>query len=475
MKYHFKIMSFIGIIMCLFSCKEVSSEKEKESSALSVTKATKIDSVCQALLSKGNTVGFSIAIAHEGNILFSKGYGLANIDSRKPATENTIYAIASISKFITAVTTMKLLEDGKIDLADKVVDYLLDFPRQEGMEDITIEHLLRHQSGLVDHEDWFDSLYIEEGRVFERHEFFDFIDRPLFFEPGSSYSYSNSGYATLSIILEQISNQSFQDLIIEKIGKPLELNSLGQWPLNWNKENASMSYELTENGVDTSFHMMTKSMKGDGGLSASAADLVRLASSLAYGEYLKEASLDKIMSPTKIGEVEIDYGLGVKMGTLSDQETWGHSGGYKGTGWAIVSHYPESGFTFAAVINTNYSPEEAWTIRHLIMPIVLGIDRPVYQKQTIENPEKYIGKYTAINRWGKQQPSVRTISFENGELVRDDPHTEHPGSTLYPIGENQFSWNPYPFDEFKFHVVNGEVVAVSEYMDGFFAMVRLKE
>ena len=157
-----------------------------------------------------------MAIAHNGKPIYSKGYGLANISSKKSASENTIYAIASISKFITATATMKMVEAGKVSLSDKVADYFEDFPKQQYMDEITVEHLLRHQSGIVDHEDWFDSIYIMEKRVFTREEFHKFIDQPLFFRPGTNYSYSNSGYSILSNILEQVSGQSFHEFIQEQ-------------------------------------------------------------------------------------------------------------------------------------------------------------------------------------------------------------------------------------------------------------------
>ena len=278
-------------------------------------------------------MGLSLGISRHGQIVFSKGYGLADVGTRVAATDRTIYPIASVSKFITAITTMKLVEKGKLRLSDRVVDHLKAFPRQEFADEITIEHLLRHQSGLVDHEDWLDSIYINERRVFTPQEFFEFIDQPLFFRPGTNYSYSNSGYAALSAILETVEQKSFNQIIIDEIGAPFGLTSLAMWPSNWNDTDATMGYELVEGEVDTSFHMMTKGMKGDGGLSASVPDLLRLMQNLTDGSVISASALDEILSPTPIGSTTIDYGLGVKFGEYAGQKTFGHSGGYKGTGW----------------------------------------------------------------------------------------------------------------------------------------------
>ena len=467
------ILGFV-LFVSLISCSP-NQNPDVEADSLSDAQMAKIDSVCQSFIEKGNTIGFSVAIAHDGETVFSKGFGLANIESNKPATENTIYALASVSKFITAATTLKMAEEGKISLDDRVVDYFPDFPKQDYMDEITIEHLLRHQSGLVDHEDWFDSIYINERRIFEQKEFFDFLDQPLFFRPGTLYSYSNSGYAVLSFILEQVSDLSFHDIIVENIGKPQEMTSLGLWPNMWDHKDASMGYELADEGVDTSFHMMTKGMKGDGGLSASVVDLLKFSSALVDESLISKASLDRMLSPTPIGPISIDYGLGVKFGNINGQKTFGHSGGYKGTGWAMLAHYPESGFTFAALFNTNYSPEEAWMLRHFIMPIVLNIDPLEMDPSGYKDLELFTGEYASFNRWGNAKPSVRVIYEEEGKLYRDNPDTKTPGSQIYPIGNNSFSWKPYPYDEFKFHVVEGKVIACSEYIDGFFISLKMKK
>ncbi|CAN0585927.1 unnamed protein product, partial [Ectocarpus sp. 12 AP-2014] len=204
----------------------------------------------------------------------------------------------------------------------------------------------------------------------------------------------------------------FHDLIVENIGEPLNSNSLGMWPEIWNDENAAMGYELIEKEVDTSLHMMTKSMKGDGGLGASVLDLLKIMKGATDGTLIKEESFHRMLEPTTIGEITIDYGLGTRLGDYSGQKTYGHSGGYKGTGWANLTHYVESGYTFAAAMNTNYSPEEIWTLRHLVMPVILNIEPSKMETAPIKDIEKYIGEYFAIDRWGEEPPAKRIVSVK---------------------------------------------------------------
>ena len=141
--------------------------------------------------------------------------------------------------------------------------------------------------------------------------------------------------------------------------------------------------------------------------------------------------------------------------------------GYSGTGWAIVSHYPESQFAFAAAINTNFYPEEARTLRHKIMPVLLNIDWPEMDTSSIADIEIYPGKYAAVNRFRETNPSIRILSEENGMLVWDDPNTAIPGAWIFPLDDHTFTWEAYPFDEFKFHLADGKVITCSEYNDGF--------
>ena len=147
------ILLLAGIyLLGLLACR---SESEEPATSYDLTEQQRIaiDSICRSFLAKGNTVGFSLGLAHHGQVLFAQGYGLANIEGQKPATENTIYPIASISKFITGITTLRLVEDGRLSLEDKVVDLLEGFPQQQYMEEITVEYLLRRQTGLVDRQD----------------------------------------------------------------------------------------------------------------------------------------------------------------------------------------------------------------------------------------------------------------------------------------------------------------------------------
>lgn len=108
------------------------------------------------------------------------------------------------------------------------------------------------------------------------------------------------------------------------------------------------------------------------------------------------------------------------------------------------------------------------------MPIVLDISPPILNDVRVNNIEKYIGEYSAFNRWGYENPSIRVVSEKKGRLFWDNPETETPPAQLYPLSDNTFTFEQYPYDIFKFHHVDGEVVACSQYADGFFTNIRIK-
>ncbi|MCB0683648.1 MAG: hypothetical protein KDC32_22520, partial [Saprospiraceae bacterium] len=103
------------------------------------------------------------------------------------------------------------------------------------------------------------------------------------------------------------------------------------------------------------------------------------------------------------------------------------------------------------------------------------IDRPSYEARAVDRPERFAGEYAAIDRWGGKEPSTRVATAQEGGLFWDNPDTDTPPAPLFQTGENTFSWQAFPFDEFRFHEVDGKIVACSEYYDGLFGMVRMKQ
>ncbi len=434
---------------------------------------SELDSICKSFLVESGVAGFSIAIAKDNELLFAKGYGNADREKGRVATPATIYPIASVSKFVTAIAIMKLVDQKKLKLDDDVLDILPGFPQQSSMNRITIDHLLRHTSGLVDYMKWVDSLTLS-GTTVSDTEFINFINRPLLFKPGTEFSYSNSGFKALTMIIEKISGLQFHDFIVKEIAEPMGLPSLGVWPYNSTHPDATVNYEIHNDSIQIGTIEDLPYFSGDGALSASVIDIVKLPGLLQEEKIFPEHLLNKMLSQTILGSFKIDYGTGTRLGNVSGHPVWGHSGGASGSTLTKLDYFPEEKLCISITINTLFGPKNALDLEEAILPLLLGLEKPK-AKTNLINPQQYEGSFSMRDRWGGDNGSVRVISERGGKLFRDNPITDTPGQELFYLGEDMFRNDFYPLDRFKFHFVKGKVVACSEYVNGMFIQVRLAE
>ena len=185
---------------------------------------TKLDSYLNPLV-ENNLFSGSILIAKRGDILVSKGYGLANREHDVPNTSTTKFRLGSITKQFTAVAILKLQEGGLLSTEDKISQYIHNAPIS--WSDVTIHHLLTHTSGMPN----FTSSSDYEKLSKQGMTIYRLIDHlckeDLDFIPGQRFSYSNSGYVILGYIIEKVSGLSFEVYLREKILKPNEMMNTG--------------------------------------------------------------------------------------------------------------------------------------------------------------------------------------------------------------------------------------------------------
>lgn len=163
----------------------------------------KLDSCVKAFAEQGKFSG-SVLVAKGDKILLSKGYGMANYELDVPNTPRTKFRLASITKQFTAMAIMQLQERGLLSVDDKLIKYIPKYPNGDK---ITVHHLLTHSSGIPDYETYPDFKQKRvEARTLEQH--IEWIkQKPIDFQPGERYHYSNSGYILLSYIIEKVSGK----------------------------------------------------------------------------------------------------------------------------------------------------------------------------------------------------------------------------------------------------------------------------
>ena len=167
----------------------------------------------------------AILVSDKGEIIISKGFGMANYELYVPNTPKTKFRIGSVTKQFTAVAIMQLCENGLLNLDDTLDEFISDYPKGDK---VTIHHLLSHTSGIFNH----TSIEVFLKNIMRNNHSVDdlikeFKNLPYDFEPGAKYSYSNSGFILLGYIIEKISKQSYNQYLQENIFNKLSMDDSG--------------------------------------------------------------------------------------------------------------------------------------------------------------------------------------------------------------------------------------------------------
>ena len=167
----------------------------------------------------------TVLIARAGQVVFCKGYGMANLELDVPCKPDTKFRLGSITKQFTAMAILILQERGKLNVADHIKKYMPDVPN--AWNEITIHQLLTHTSGIPNCTSFPDFLKTLPNRVTLTELIARFKDKPLEFKPGEKFNYSNSGYILLGQIIESVSGKSYASFLKEAIFDPLQMNDSG--------------------------------------------------------------------------------------------------------------------------------------------------------------------------------------------------------------------------------------------------------
>ena len=194
--------------------------------AVAQTRVEKIDELLKTYHDYGQFNGTAL-VAEHGVVIYKKGFGFANMEWDIPNHPDTKFRLGSVTKQFTSMLILQLVQQGKLKLEGTISDYLPDYPKKNGAR-ITIHHLLTHTSGIPNYTSfpqYFASLSRNPSKPEEFIRFF--ADSALDFEPGTTFSYSNSGYFVLGVIIEKITGKPYERVLRENIFTPLGMNNSG--------------------------------------------------------------------------------------------------------------------------------------------------------------------------------------------------------------------------------------------------------
>lgn len=470
------LLFLYSLLLIAFSCQTEERPLDSGSASKSAI-AVRLDSVAERFLQTGKMAGFSIAVLQGEDTLYVKGFGYSDLEQKKPVLPETIFAMASITKLNTAIAILMLVDDGQLSLDGTLLESLPDFPRPDQARKITLRHLLSHTSGLVDYAEHMDSLYIHEGIFPVKEDYFDFWKKNnLQFEPGTRYSYSNSGFILLGMIIERASGMLYEDFIEQKIAHPMGLASLKH--LNrQNQEEVARRYDLQDSGFVVSQMDTTFYFKGDGGLSATALDLAHIPFGIVDGKLISPTAVEAMMAPFDFPDGgRSDYGLGFRQGNFEGQRVWGHTGGHI-TFWSTLAYYPASRTSIAVFGNTDRADVDALLIEGEVALAVFGKKEPVLEALRVDTDlSKYVGEYSRQEEAYIQDDLLLMLTYEedSGYLYRKRKNSDAKGGKLFYLGDHTFAPEKFPMDRIVFEVQEGRVIGFREYYNGLYIQRRNK-
>jgi CubicO group peptidase (beta-lactamase class C family) len=322
--------------------------------------AEKIDAIIRAAGVTDDGPGVAVEIIHGGRVVFRKGYGLANLEDKKPITPHTTFELASGSKPFTAMAVCLLHDRGKLAFDDPVRKYVLELPVYNRAHPIRIRDLLHHTSGLPTYFN-FEEPKGRHAKYLDNEDYAPEFARqqekfPQVFPAGAKYQYENSNYLLLALIVERVSGKSYGTFLHDEIFEPLGMKH------SWVYENPdavqrhpalgyvnAVAYTKKKKGDwkpswgSPPFRSERLLTVGDGGVWTSLEDMALWDAGIRDGKLLKPETMRRALLPSKTRDGETnDYGFGWIL-TLEDGRLTrfchnGSWGGFESMYWRDVVH-----------------------------------------------------------------------------------------------------------------------------------------
>lgn len=328
-----------------------------------------VEEIATAMVAERQTPGLALGIARAGEPPLIRGYGLANLEHGAPVHEETVFRIGSVTKQFTAAAILLLAEEGRLTLDDTLDHFFPDFPRAG---EVTVRHLLQHTSGISNYtsRDGFMAdtapLHHDEARMLA---YLTSADPVFDFDPGTSWSYSNSGYMLLDYIAGQVAGQTLAEFLQTRIFTPLGMTATAMDNTAEIVPDRAQGYDAAPDAPSrftNTTHLSLSVAAGAGAMRSTPGDLIIWMQALLGGEVLSAESLALMLEPARLDDGRLartaladppaalagmDYGLGIMTGERGGRRFIGHGGSINGFN-ASLMHYPDEQTTIVLLVNT---------------------------------------------------------------------------------------------------------------------------
>ena len=301
--------------------------------------------------------GGAVVVARGDSIIFSAAYGLADVEHGVAITPETSFRLASVTKQFTAAAILTLVQGGRLKLDQKVSDLLSDIPRYA--RGVTVRQLLTHTSGIPDYEPLAGS---DDGPQVHDRDVLSLLQRAkgLYFAPGASWRYSNSGYALLALVVERVSGESFAAYLRRHVFAPAGMaTAVAHVEGADTVARRAYGYTAHERQWRRTDQSRTSAVLGDGGIYASAVELAHWSASLDRNAVLTADNFREATTPVRLSSgVSTSYGFGWFLDRHGGHIRQRHEGDSIGFRTAI-QRYPDQRLTVIVLVNRGAAPIDA--------------------------------------------------------------------------------------------------------------------
>src|SRR5216683_4000154 len=381
-------------------------------------------------LTKEGSPGCALGVYHDDKMVYSKGYGLANLEENVPITPQTVFDIGSTSKQFTAASILLLEKQGKLSINDDVRKYIPELP--DYGQKVTILHLLYHTSGLRDYLTLMELAGINTDSVTTDEDALALINRQkaLNFAPGSDWLYSNTGFFLLSVIVKRVSGKTLREFAGENIFTPLAMTHT-QFRDDHTSliANRALAYDAKEKSAGYRLDVSYFEQTGDGAVHTSVEDLLKWDENFYSGKVGGKDFLDEIQEPGKLNNGKtLDYAKGLFGGKYRGLRFVDHGGSWGGYR-AQLLRFPEQHFSVACLCNlANANPEKrAHEVADIFLAEEMKEPKPAREadfekrekKPTVALAAEKLRAYSGHFR-SEELLATYTIGIKDGKLMLQD-------------------------------------------------------
>ncbi len=429
-------------------------------------KETLADAVFKKVF-KGNSPGASVLVAKDGKIIYQKGFGYADIGNKVPFTADTKSRIGSVTKQFTASAILKLQEEGKLSVNDKLSKFIPDFPRGD---EVTIHHLLTHISGIQSYTGKSDFMEKVLGEVKPEELLKYFKNDPYNFNPGEKFLYNNSGYFLLSYIVAKVSGQSFDDYLKNTFFEPLGMKNTGIHNSRQILENEAYGYAYENGKFLKAINWDMSWASGAGALYSTVGDLFLWNEAVFNEKVLSEESLKSAFTHVKLNDgtepkdLGGGYGYGWVIAEIRGLRVILHGGGLNGFN-TDLTRYPDINAT--VVVLQNCIPnapgmgatELSSQIQEIFFWEQMKPQESVKVDKTVSSDkyDDYAGRYD----YGGAIMKIRRDGDHLFAQLAGQPEYE-----IFPKSENEFFWKVVDAQVTFVRDEKGEVTHVLHHQGG---------